>query len=115
MVRPSLRRHSSSRFPVPHIHLGTVGWTWSVRAGTALDNSTLAWGTARGPIDVVTLYLQRVGWNLLRSTVAQDDQGMRWSLLQIAPMLLHDLLRAGILRWQMQRVMAHHEQSEPDA
>eukprot|EP00959_Pyramimonas_sp_CCMP1952_P313554 6563169-Pyramimonas_sp.AAC.1 len=82
------------------------------RAWQALDRSSLNWGTARGPIAVVTLSLQRVGWCIKSPTVVQDDQDNCWSLLQVAPMLLRDLLRAGIQRLQMRRILVHHEQRE---
>ena len=50
---------------------------------------------------------------MVSSISVRDDQGHVWSFLQLDPMLLRDVLRAGIQRWQMDRRVAHHPQAEP--
>eukprot|EP00959_Pyramimonas_sp_CCMP1952_P172287 3599982-Pyramimonas_sp.AAC.1 len=42
-----------------------------------------------------------------------DDHGHVWSSLQLDPMLIRGLPRAGIQRWQMARGAEHRQQAEP--
>ena len=65
------------------------------------------WAIARGPMGAVWLSLLRVGWDMHSAHVIRSDLNEYYSLLELSPWDIRQLLVMGIQRWQMRRIAAH--------
>ena len=85
--------------------LGRLQRAWMQMRPKMDANST--WAIARGPMASVWLTLLRIGWDMHSAHILKSDQGEYYSMLELAPWDIRQLLVLGVQRWQMRRIAAH--------
>ena len=83
---------------------------WSVhrkrRSKLFTDEGTRKWSSVRGPMDALTLSLDRIGWVSNTFEEWTDDLGISRNILDISPKLWDELLKDAVQRLH-ERKLAH--------
>ena len=78
---------------------GEVRFLERVRGRLSTPDGLGRWSAKKGPTGALLLHLWRLGWDIVRPTLLQDEEGVQWELLVYTPAYLAKVRDRACRKW----------------